>query len=277
MTRARRGAPSFARATWLVAALAPVGIAAAAEDDWSLQLTPYVLIPSVEASLGFQAPGGSPEFGAGPTDWLELINAVAMLQAEARRGRAFVTFDWMYLDMGNVDSVVRSVEFPDGTVPVGASATLDTDTSFDGWTVMVSGGYRVLDGEQAWLGLYGGLRTLNLTSGVRWELTATITSPGGSASFPASGATEVHDETWDAVLGARGAWRFGEHLGAFALADLGRGDGSSSSQWTVGALWHFDNASVELSWRDVRWEGLFVADRGELELYGPVIGATFRF
>jgi hypothetical protein len=200
-----------------------------------------------------------------------------MLQAEARHGRAFVTFDWMYLDMGNVDSTVRSVAFPDGTVPIGASANLTTDSTFDGWMVMLSGGYRVVDGEDLDLGLYGGLRTLNLTSGVRWELTAAVTSPGGGYTFPASGAVEVHDETWDAVVGARGTWRLGERLGAFALADLGRGDGTESAQWTLGASWRFASASVELSWRDIRWRGLFATDRGELALYGPVIGATFRF
>jgi hypothetical protein len=261
-----------AAASALAAPAAP-----ATDADWSLQLTPYVLIPSVEASIGYQAPAVSPEVGAGPTDWLELVNAVAMLQAEARRGRTFVTVDWMYLDMGNVDSVVRSVSFPEGTVPVGASATLDTDATFDGWTVMLSGGYRVVDDDRAGLDLYGGLRTLNLTSGLRWELAASVSSPGGSASFPASGAVEMHDETWDAVVGVRGDWRFGDHLGAFALADLGRGDGSGSSQWTVGAAWRFDTASVELSWRDIRWEGLFAAAGGALELYGPVVGATFRF
>ena len=253
------------------------GIATAAPDDWALQLTPYVLIPSVEASLGVTGPGGAPDVGAGPTDWLELINAVVMLRAEADRGRGFITLDWMYLDMGNVESVVRSVSFPDGTVPVSATANVDTDTTFDGWTVMLSAGYQVVDAARSSLGLYGGVRTLNLESGLRWELTASVTSPGGGASFPASGALERQDETWDAVVGARGAWRFGDRLTAFALADLGWGDGSGSSQWTVGASWRFEAASVELSWRDIRWEGLYAADRGDLELYGPVVGATFRF
>jgi hypothetical protein len=271
------GTGTGARLALAAAALTLLAGTARAEDEWTLQLTPYVLIPSVEATLGYQAPGGSPDVGAGPTDWLELINAVAMLQAEARRGRVFVTFDWMYLDMGNVESAVRSVGFPDGTVPIDASANLTTDATFDGWMVTLSGGYRVVDGEDLDLGLYGGLRTLNLTSGVRWELTASVTSPGGSHTFPASGAVEVHDETWDAVVGARGTWRFGERFGAFALADLGRGDGTESAQWTLGASWRFASTSVELSWRDIRWRGLFAAERGELALYGPVVGATFRF
>jgi len=260
----------------LVAVVAPQRAGAAA-DGWTLELTPYFLIPSVEATLGYSAPDGSPDAGSGPTDWVELINAVAMLRVEAGKGRAFVTFDWMYLDMGNVDSVVRSVSFPDGTVPVGASATLDSDATFDGWTVMMSAGYKVVDDERLDLGLYGGVRTLNLSSGLRWQLTAVVTSPGGSYSFPASGAVEVQDETWDAVAGVRGSWRFGDRLSAFALADVGHGDGSSSSQWTVGGAWRFETASVELSWRDIRWEGLYAADRGDLHLDGPVIGATFRF
>ncbi len=254
-----------------------VGAADPAGDNWRFALTPYLFLPGVEAEFGIDASGGAPAVGSGPSDVLAWINLAVMLKAEARRGGAFTFVDWMYLDLGNVDSVVRSVDFPDGSVPVGASVTVDSDASFDGFMVMFGGGWRVVDDAAGELDLYGGARTLNLSTSLRWTLTTAITSPGGGYSFPLAGEIGASDETWDGAIGVRGAWRFGERWRAFGVADHGWGHGTESWQWGLGLSWHPNATSVELAWRELGWQGLGDDQRGRLRLYGPAFGATFRF
>jgi hypothetical protein len=268
------------RRAFLAVALALAGAAGAAEPvlgDWQGSVTPYLLLPGVDADFGIDAGGGAPEVGAGPSGVLSMINFVVMLKGEARRGRTFVFADWMYLDLGNVDSVVRAVEFPDGTVPVGASLTLDSDASFDAFMVMGGGGWRALDAPRGNIDLYGGLRTLNFSSSLRWTLTGAITSPGGGYSFPTSGELASNSETWDALLGARGAWRFAEHWSAFGFGDHGWGHGSESWQWGFGLRWQPRAVSLEVAWRELGWLGLGDDNSGTLRLYGPAFGATFTF
>jgi hypothetical protein len=268
------------RRTLLAIGLFVAGVAGAddsAVGGWQLELTPYLMLPGVEASIGLSSPDGDPSVDSGPSDVLALINMAVMLKAEARRERVFLFVDWMYLDMGNADSVIGAIEFPDGTVPVGASLTLDSDASFDGFMVMVGGGYRVLDEARGELELYGGVRTLNLSTSLSWTLTAAITSPGGGYTVPASGEIGGVSESWDAVLGVRGALHLAERWRAFGLADHGWGDGTASWQGVVGLRWLGDSTAIELAWREIAWERIGPEKQGSLRLYGPVIGATFRF
>ncbi len=268
------------RGTLLALVLACASVAVAAEpapEEWHLTLTPYLLLPGVDAYTGIRSPDGTPDVDSGPSDILSLINFTVMLKAEAQSGRRFMLVDWLYLDMGNVDSTVRAIEFPDGIVPISASVMLDSDASFDGFMVMLGGGYRVVD-DPAWqFDAYGGLRTLNLSSSLRWSFTTSISSPGGAHSFPASGEVASNSEVWDAVLGARGAWLIDERWRLFGVADYGWGDHSRSWQWTVGISLRGESTSVELAWRELAWLGLGDDQQARLRLFGPAIGATFRF
>lgn len=265
------------RRVLLALTLIGVGTASAADDDWSVSLTPYLLLPGIEASLGYDAPAGDPDAEAGPSDILSTINFVVMLKTEVRHGRGFSFVDWMYIDLGNVDSVVRDVQFPDGTVPVGASVTVDSDAYFDGFIVMFGGGYGLVEDDAFDLDAYGGLRTLNLSAGLRWSLTTTITSPGGSQTFPLSGVVEDSSETWDVVLGARSSYKLGDDWTVFGLADYGWGHESSSWNAMLGVRWRWGDASIDGGWREIAWEGIGESSHGRLRLFGPIIGATFRF
>lgn len=249
-----------------------------AEEGWALSITPYLMLPGVDALVGIESPGGgAPSVGAGPSDAASLINMAVMVKAEARREREFLFVDWMYLDMGDANSVIAAIEFPDGTVPVGGTLTLDSDVSFDGFMVMAGGGYRMLEAERSTLDLYGGIRTLNLSTSLRWALTAAINSPGGGYTFPATGQLEGSSDAWDAVVGLRGSLRLAERWRAFGVADVGWGDGSDSWQAILGLSWRAENTSIEFAWREIAWHGIGQAQGSSLRLYGPEIGATFRF
>lgn len=256
------------------ALLAP---AASADDGWEATLTPYLLLPGVEAKLRFDLPAGDPEVEEGPSEVLALINMAAMLKGEARNGRLIMMFDWLYIDLGDVQSVLRDVEFPDGTVPVNASVMVDSAASFDGFAVLLAGGMRLLDEPSYSFDAYGGVRTLNLSAAWNWTITGAIASPGNSYSFASSGEVEDVSENWDALLGVRGRWQFGAELSAFGVADHGWGDGSSSWQWALGLGWQRGQLGAEIAWRELGWRGIGAESVGELRLYGPAFGVSWAF
>ena len=247
-------------------------------DDWTIAVTPYVLLPGVDAELGVSGPGGgSPAIEVGPTDFLALVNFAAMVKVEARHGRGFTFVDWMYLDLGDANSVVRQIDFPDGSVPIGVGVVTDTDASFDGFTVTLGGGWRFYESGPLELDAYGGLRTLNTSASFSWSFTTTISSPGGGYTFPQSGALEHSDETWDAMTGLRGRWLLGDGWRAFGVVDHGWGHETESWQWALGTSMQKGSISLELAWREIGWAGLGGSGTGKLRLHGPALGATFRF
>jgi len=74
--------------------LLPLALQSAAADEdtdgWQFQLTPYLWLPTISGKLNHELPpggGGAPEIDVGPTDWLELLNGVFLLQGEARKDR----------------------------------------------------------------------------------------------------------------------------------------------------------------------------------------------
>jgi len=79
---------------------------AAAEQDtneWQFQLTPYIWLPTINGTLNHDIPpgdgGGAPQIDVGPTDWLDLLNGVFLLQGEARNDLFFVFADFVYLGL----------------------------------------------------------------------------------------------------------------------------------------------------------------------------------
>jgi hypothetical protein len=266
----------------LAAALALLLVSTAARaadaEDWTVAVTPYILLPGVDAELGVSGGGGgSPSIEVGPTDFLALVNFAAMLKVEARQGRGFTFVDWMYLDLGDADSMVREIDFPDGSVPIGVGVATSTDMSFDGYTVALGGGWRFYDEGAIELDAYGGLRTLNLSASLRWTFNTTITSPGGAYTFPSSGLLEDTDETWDAMVGLRGRWDLGDGWRAFGAGDHAWGHETESWQWSLGVSKQKGSISLELAWREIGWAGIGGSGAGKLRLHGPALGATFRF
>jgi hypothetical protein len=121
------------------------------------------------------------------------------------------------------------------------------------------------------------VRTLNLSTSLHWALTVAINSPGGAYTFPASGEAEGSSDTWDALVGLRGSFRIAERWRAFGIADAGWGDGSDSWQAILGLSRRAETTTIEFAWREIAWQGIGAGQQGSLRLYGPVIGATFRF
>ncbi len=255
-------------------------------DDWQFQITPYLWLPTIGGTLNFDLPpggGGSPDIAVGPTDWLELLNFGAMIGGSARKGRFSIFTDIIYLSMTkNDDARVVSV---DGNVsgnlvsmPVSADLTLNTRTDFDGLLWTLAAGYTISETDTSSVDLFAGVRLFSTDFTASWDLSASVTTPGGVELLAAQGSIGSDTDLWDGILGVRGHFRFGD--GNWSVPyyfDVGAG--SSDLTW---------NAMAGLS-RTYGWGDLMFVYRhleydegsdGLLQGFsfsGPAFGAGFRF
>ena len=257
-------------------------------DTWQFQVTPYIWLPTIEGSLHYQPPpgsGGGPNIGLGPTDWLDLLNAAALVSAGASKGRFSILTDAVYLSLtadndGRVVSVDDTVSVP-GTpirVPLNITATLGTRFDLDGLAWTLAGGYSIRDTERSSIDVIAGFRYFGINTTTSWSLDAAVTTPGGALLLPAEGSTDRDVDLWDGIIGSRGHVRIGEGMWqAQYYFDIGTG--SSDLTWTAMAALacQFGWGDVVLAYRHLDYDqdadGLFQG----FSFSGPGIGARFRF
>ncbi len=264
-------------------------VAQSGSDEWQFTLTPYLWLPTIDGTLSFSVPpggGGSPpDIEAGPTDWLDLLNSGLLISGGARKGRFSIFSDFVYLSLtskndGRVVSVEDNITMPGSPIqiPISASLNLNTRTDLDGLVWMITGGYSLQATETSSLDVFAGARYFGVDVSTSWDLTADITTPGGTVVLPAQGSIASDVDIWDGIIGIRGHSNVGS--GKWSVPyyfDVGAGD--SDRTW---------NAMVGLS-REYGWGDLVIAyrhldydqDANDLlqgfSFSGPGIGARFSF
>lgn len=256
------------------------------DDKWQFTIMPYLWLPTIDGTLQFHGRGGSgnPEVNvkANPGDYLSDVEMALMLAFEARKGKWLVYSDVTYMKMSDNSSSVRSINFNPGLPPNPVSTTLNAGTQSDLWATIwtVAGGYNIVPDPKAPLDVIAGARYLKLKATTNWQLTASVTGPGGGgAVFPASGSVTEKGDIWDGIVGVKGRFRLGEGSW-FVPYYLDAGTGGSQFTWQAqtGIGYAFRWGDVVLGYRYLAWEqdnnDKFFQD---LKLYGFGLGALFRF
>jgi len=258
-------AERFPLGSMAVATALVVGFAtpAQAQEDvatdnggWSFGLTPYVWFASLKGDVATLAGLPPVSVDADFGDIIENTEVALMLAAEARRGRFGIVADLSYLALS-----------ADGNTPgpLFGDAEADTSTVF----ATVAGFYQVVAHERVSLDVLAGARV--------WYVDTEIDLSAGF--LPARGVED--DEVWaDPVIGLRWAAPLGRGFLLAGAADIGGFDVASDFTWQLlGTLGYRFNDwfSARAGYRhlDVDYENDgFVWD---VELSGPLVGATFRF
>jgi len=261
---------SLAGVLWLVNAHA-------ADEDWNYSVTPYLWLPSFNGNFKYSLPPstGSPEV---ETYYLNKLNAVLMLAGDARKEDLSIFSDYIYLDISGSDSHVKSVDF--GGSQAGVSIDAGTQTTIRGTVFTIAGGYAVSHTAGSGMDVFGGARYLGVDVTTDWNLTGTITDPGGgSGTFPLTGTVSKRVDLWDAIIGVRGRIGLGEGGKWKVPYYLDAGTGSSTLTWqgVIGLTYIYGWGDVSLAYRH-----LYYSQKGDqfiqsLALSGPLLGATFRF
>jgi len=269
----------------MLLSFSPAAAAQPADDKWQFTIMPYLWLPTIDGTLQFHGrAGGNPEVNvkANPGDYLSDVEMALMLAFEARKGKWLVMSDVTYMKMSDNTSSVRSVNFNPGLPPNPVSTTLNSGTQTDLYATIwtVAGGYNLVQGPKASLDLIGGARYLKLKATTNWQLTATVTDPGGSgAVFPASGSVTQTGDIWDGIVGVKGRLRLGEG-GWFVPYYLDGGKGGSEFTWQAqtGIGYAFSWGDLVLGYRYLAWQqddnNKTIQD---LKLYGFGLGGVFHF
>ncbi|MFT4520076.1 MAG: hypothetical protein ACI9JM_002476 [Halioglobus sp.] len=254
------------------------------QDSWKFSLTPYIWLPRIEGNLNYELPldgGGAPNFSVGPTDWVELLNAAALLSGSARKGKFSITSDFVYLSLtskndGSLDSV--TTPGTGGRVPVDASLNLNTRTDFDGTLWTVSGGYALQDTDRMVTDIFVGVRYFGVDVSTRWDLAASISAPVTGTVLEASGSRDKEKDMWDGIVGVRGHYALDGGKWRFPYSfDVGTGSSDLSLNAMAGVSRAFGWGDLVLVYRHLEY------DQGDDDLLedfsftGPAMGATFHF
>lgn len=251
-----------------------------AEERWTFALTPYLWLPNVNGTLNYNkvpaGGAGSPEVRTGPNNYLENLQGVFMISGEARRERWSIAADLIYLDFADQASSVKAVDF--GGSIVGTNLNASTSSSLKGWQWTLVGGYAAVQTPRATLDVLGGVRYLGIEASTSWQLTATVTGPGGGQVFPASGSISERSDLWDAIVGVRGRVRLGE--GSWFMPyylDVGTGSSNLTWQGLLGITYAFTWGDALLAYRQLFYDQAGNKLLQDFRFSGPALGVTFRF
>ncbi len=252
---------------------------AAAADQWTFSITPYLWLPNVNGTLKYSIPpgaGGSPEVEAGPNDYLQNLQAVIMISGEARRGRWSVFTDLIYLDFSDEESTVTAVNFGGSLVSSGVNVA--TSSSFRGTAWTLGTGYAVQTGQAVMLDIFGGLRYFSIEASTDWQLAVAITGPGGGQTFPRTGSISEGADLWDGIIGVRGRVLLGSSDWSIPYyLDVGAGSSRLTWQGMLGIACSLKWGGVTLVYRDLYYDQKDDELIKDLRFSGPALGVTVRF
>src|SRR5262245_43503612 len=282
-TKMLKGTLGMIGATAAMIASAPAFAQALPDPGrWTFSITPYLWLPNVDGTLRYSAPSGasgSPEVDISADTLLSDLKAALMLAGEARHDRWAIFTDVMYLRFGGEESKVKSIDFVSvGRDPVSSNLDAGTSSTLKGLVWTLAGSYSVLDAHPGVLEVLGGLRYLGLKASTDWNLTATVTAPGGSATFPRSGSVSESEDIWTAIAGVRGRIPFGgSHWSMTYYGDVGAGSSASTYQWLVGLNYDFHWGGFILAYRQLYYDESSDKLVQSVRFSGPALGVTFRF
>jgi hypothetical protein len=258
----------------------PVAIAADIAGGWEFAMEPYLWTPVIEAGLKFSTPSGSsgaPEVKVEPNEYLENLDFAFIAAAEARKGKWSFTADFVYMELSDSGSRVRSVDFGGSLI----STELDAGSEVDmkSFITTFGGGYQVVYTQWLNMDLVAGLRYLWLESRVDWRLSGDITGPGPGQTFLRYGSHTENGDLGNGVCGIRGRLLFGRSPWFIPFyGDVGTGDSDLTWQLYAALGYSFkDWVDAIIGYRYIGFDNGgddFIQD---LRLYGPVIGARFTF
>jgi hypothetical protein len=270
----------------LLVLLAPLHAAAQAPTDrWTFGVMPYLWLPSFDGRFNYGPPPpnqGTVRVDVDSSTLLDNLDFAFMIAGEARKGRWLVATDYIYLSFGKVDSDVASVDFNPGSGPINVGSTglnSNTESSIKGtvWTLVT--GYAAIQEPTVKLDTIGGFRYLNLEVRTDWQLSATVSSPGGGITLAQSGSVEKSNTNWAAIVGAKGQVKVGQSDWFVPYYfDIGGNADTFTWQGVAGIAYRFKWGDVRLDYRY-----LYYSMGGEGKLIdfvsfgGFALGANFVF
>jgi len=247
---------------------------AQATNEWTFQAIVYGYLPDIGGKTSFPAGSGS-SIDVSNSAILDSLNFTFMGTFEARKGRFGVFTDFIYLDVSGDKNGSRDFQIGQRDVPAGVSSNIDLGIKASIWTL--AGEYALVDTPSTLTYALAGTRLLDLKESLSYSLTADV---GPLAGPGRSGETRISQTYWDAVIGVKGRFAFGDG-NAWSIpyyADIGTGESDLTWQVFGGVGYRFASwGSVLGGWRYMAYDFKSGSKVQDLNLNGPMVGVAFNW
>ena len=241
---------------------------------WQFTATIYGWVPTIDGKANFPDDKGSTDFHASKSDVLNHLKMTFQGSFDAHNGRWGIFNDIVYVDLGGVKSHSRDFSIGNIGIPATASADLSLDLKAAVWTV--AGEYRVAS-DSAWtVDLLGGARMLRIKPTLGYSITGDL----GPVVLPGrEGSKEVDARAWDAIVGVKSRYAFGDDGKWFMPFYLDVGTGQTQFTWQIsgGIGYSYDWGSVFATWRYLDYKFKSGSKLENLNFNGPIAGVAFHW
>jgi len=259
----------------LLAAVGGSSFAQAADPDSvdGSALTLYGWLPGVSADLRFQSPGGELE-SKSDKDIFSNLKGFLMVRFDQHYGDWGWTGDLDYVKFSNQTGRFRQVDGEN----VSGSVNLDTNWGLKGGLFTLAGTYALNRSSAGYTDVLFGGRYIWIKGNLSWDFG--VTGSGG-LDIANSGHIAQNGNAFDAIVGLRGRWYFGDGGNWYVpyYGDIGAGTNSTSTaQIDLGIGYRFGWGDMSLDYRSVWLEqDKHDALLKNVQLAGPSFNVVWHF
>ena len=256
-----------------LACMAPDASAQTA-DTWKWQASIYAYLPDISGRTTFPDRTGGGGSTLDAETILDNLKMTFMGSLEASNGRWGMFTDVVYMDIGNTKSGYRDFTLGGAALPAGVDANVSYDLK--GWAWTLAGTWRVASDPASKMDVLVGTRLFDMRQTFAYEVTGNV----GSIPTPGrAGTSEAKLSNWDAIIGVKGRFAFGEDRRWFVPYYLDVGTGESDLTWQAmgGIGYSFGWGDVVAAWRYLDYDMKSGKKIESMTFNGPAIAATFHW
>jgi len=242
-------------------------------DDWQFRALIYAYLPTISGSTTFPAGTGS-NVNADSDKILDSLKFAFMGTLEAQKGRWGAFTDVMYLNVSGSKSGTRDLTIGGVELPAGVSSNASLDIKATVWTLAAN--YRLLAAPDAAYDVFAGARLVDVTEKLGWEFSANV---GPVVGPGLTGSSQTKLDNWDAIVGVKGRFNFGQNREWFVpyYVDMGTGNSKFTWQAMAGIGYSFGAFSIVGNWRHLDYRMKSGKPFETLTFSGPSIAAVLRW
>jgi hypothetical protein len=232
-----------------------VATSALAQDDWQINVTPYIWLALPDGDIAAIVEDSQPEVGAHFDD-VRLSGAFTGA-VDVRYGRFGALGDLTYFSIK-----------ADKDLTIGPLPAMSGKVEVAGTKALLVGYYRAYKTEKSSIDVMGGVHYLAA------DLDVDVIGANHHIS------RSVKDDLWDPVIGVRAKTRLTEHIGLMGLATYGGFGVSSDSLYELHGYLTYSftpKITAELGYRYYSADWSTKRIKYDAALGGPVLGVTFGF
>lgn len=242
-------------------------------DEWKFEAILYGYLPKLSASSSFPT-GNTPSISVNADQILRDLNFAFMGSLSAQKGRWGMFTDIIYVDVSGSKSGTRDLSIDGITIPVGITADANLDVKSSLWTL--AGSYRFVATPETNFDVLAGARDIVLKQNLSWNFSADI---GPFVGPGRQGSSSARIDKWDAIIGAKGRFAFGDRHEWFVpyYADVGTGESQLTWQAIGGIGYSFGWGDLIAAWRYIDYHFKSNNAFADFSLNGPAFGAAFHW